>query len=164
MRALELTILLFVLAALSCVNPVKRKNQHQQTQTLLNLGTLTLEVPPGWGRIKDDTLPKLLDMTMRYMLYTPEKDTVFIWHGNSAWSFEEDDSTYMKVVDTLGGFKAFRIRPKPGYQGYLQYYIDSVGSFEPTGKYGLSMYVRQHSPGLEETFWQVTRTVNVRPF
>jgi hypothetical protein len=165
MKTLNCIILLLVLVTVSCGNPTdKGGSASQPTTTSLDLGTISLDVPAGWERINDDTLPKVADMTARYMLYTPTGDTVFIWHGNSTWDFSEENEDYTKVRDTFPGFNAFKIRPQKGKDGYVQFFIDSVGTFKPTGKYGLSIHARHLSPAMEDTFWKVVHTIKVRPF
>ena len=108
-------------------------------------------------------MPKVADMTVRYQLRTSANDTIHIWQGNSTWGFFEDDFNYTKTKDSLGNLSAWKVRPKEGTEGYFQFYIDSVGTFKPICKYGLSVFVRKPKLPMEDTFWRVVQTIKMRP-
>jgi hypothetical protein len=129
------------------------------------LGTLSIDLPPTWKPIRNDSLPHTPDMTARYWIRTGTGDTMFLMQGFSAWDLSEDDSNnYNREQDTLFGQKAMKFSSKAETNNCIGVFVDSIGEVKPVGYYGFTAYTRGLQDSSVDSFWNIVKTVRLHPF
>ena len=165
-------LLLFIIAF--CIFVACQSNQANnsvaserivQKHTNQELGTLSINLPPTWHRIPNDSFPQATDMTARYWIRTGTGDTVFLVHGFSAWDLSEDSvESYIRKPDTLFDRTAIRFNSKAGPTNTVGVFVDSIGEEKQVGFYGFTAYARGLKNNSVDSFWNVVRTIKLHSF
>jgi hypothetical protein len=129
------------------------------------LATLSIDLPPTWKLIPNDSLPQTPDLTARYRIRTGTGDTMFLVQGFSAWDLSEGDSNnFNRQQDTLLGRKAIMFSSKAGINKCIGVFVDSVGEVKQVGYYGFTAYARGLQNASVDSFWNIIKTVRLHPF
>jgi len=124
--------------------------------------TLSIDMPPAWHRIPNDSFPQAPDMTAYYRIRTGSGDTLILVHGFSAQGiFENKGENSVKVPDVLFERKATKFRSAAGSSNTVGIFVDSVGEVKQVGFYGFAAYARGRANNFVDSFFMVVRTVKL---